>query len=402
MTTTPQVDAIEDLSNQTTFDDAVPAITSFDNMGLDEKVLRGIYTHGFEKPTPIQQRAIVPLMKGGDVICQAPSGTGKTGAFAVGVLQRCNFARNEPQALILSPTRELAAQSADVISKVGSYLSDSKFVANFVGGTRVGDDIRVLRSGIIVALGTPGRILDLIQRNALTTHTMKILVLDEADNMLSEGFTESVYAIFKFLPKEIQICLCSATLPDDVLELSNHFLRQPTRILVEAKKLSLKGIKQFYISVDEEFKQDTLMDLYESVSVAQSVIFCNTKSKVDAVAKKMTEESFTVSCLHAELTTQERDTVMSDFRKGSSRVLISTDLIARGIDVHSVSIVLNYDLTSDKEKYLHRIGRAGRLGKKGIAINFVTPRDVRTITDIQNHYQIEIEELPVDFAKHLE
>ena len=399
---------------------AVQPVASFDDMPLHQSLLRGVYSHGFERPSPIQQRAIVPMTRGGDIIGQAQSGTGKTGAFSIGLLQRLDWRlRRVPQALVLSPTRELAHQTRDVVSSIGSYLAssssssaepssasslppDAAFCHPFVGGTRVADDVRRLQAGATaVAVGTPGRVADLIRRGALRTSLLKVLVLDEADEMLSQGFSDQVYEIFKFLPKDVQVALFSATMPDDVLQLTTKFMRTPTRILVKKESLTLEGIRQFYVAVEEEHKLETLMDLYESVSVAQSVIFANTRRKVDWLASALNAEHHTVSAMHAEMARGERDKVMGAFRNGASRVLVTTDLVARGIDVHHVNVVINVDLPTNTESYLHRIGRGGRFGKKGIAINFVSRRDVDVLREIEAHYHTQIDELPMDFAAYL-
>lgn len=385
-------------------DDAseVRVIPSFDDMPLHQNLLRGIYSYGFEKPSAIQQRAIAPFIRGGDIIAQAQSGTGKTGAFSIGLLQRVDFRHRTLQALVLSPTRELAQQTHSVISQIGEYMSDVEgFAHTFVGGTRVQEDLKKLQAGVIVAVGTPGRISDVIKRGALRTDSLRVLVLDEADEMLSQGFSDQIYEIFKFLPKDIQVALFSATMPEDVLELTKKFMRNPTRILVKRDNLTLEGIKQFFVAVEEEHKLDTLMDLYESVSIAQSVIFANTRRKVDWIAEQLNTHNHTVSSMHAEMAKGEREKVMSTFRSGSSRVLVTTDLVARGIDVHHVNIVINFDLPSNKENYLHRIGRGGRYGRKGVAINFVSSRDVELLKEIEEHYHTQIEELPMDFAAYL-
>jgi translation initiation factor 4A len=380
----------------------VKVIPSFDDMPLHQHLLRGIYSYGFEKPSAIQQRAIVPFIKGGDIIAQAQSGTGKTGAFSIGLLARLDFRHKNLQALVLSPTRELANQTHEVISQLGDYLAEQHmFCHTFVGGTRVQDDIRKIQAGIIVAVGTPGRVSDLISRGALRTDSLRCMVLDEADEMLSQGFTDQIYEIFKFLPKDIQVALFSATMPQDVLDMTTKFMRKPTRILVKRESLTLEGIKQFYVAVEEENKLDTLMDLYESVSIAQSVIFANTRRKVDHIAETLNQNNHTVSSMHAEMAKGEREKVMSTFKSGSSRVLITTDLVARGIDVHHVNIVINYDLPTNKENYLHRIGRGGRYGRKGVAINFVSQRDVELLREIEGHYHTQIEELPMDFVAYL-
>ena len=396
-------------------DPAPAAVRTFDEMPLHQALLRGIYSHGFERPSPIQQRAVVPLVRGGDVIGQAQSGTGKTGAFTIGLLQRVDWRhRRATQALVLAPTRELAQQTWETVCSIGTYLNDANdadpvpgaaapsFCHLFVGGTRVVDDVRRLQAGTTtVAVGTPGRVADLIRRGALRTDGLRTIVLDEADEMLSQGFAEQVYEIFKFLPKDVQVALFSATMPDDVLELTKKFMRNPTRILVKKESLTLEGIKQFYVAVEEEHKLETLMDLYESVSIAQSVIFANTRRKVDWISDQLNRNNHTVSYMHADMQKGEREKVMTTFRSGSSRVLVTTDLVARGIDVHHVNIVINFDLPTNKENYLHRIGRGGRYGRKGVAINFVSQRDVDVLREIEAHYHTQIDELPMDFAAYL-
>ena len=380
----------------------VRVIPSFDDMPLHQNLLRGVYSHGFEKPSAIQQRAIVPMIRGGDIIAQAQSGTGKTGAFSIGLLQRCEFRHKNLQGLVLSPTRELAQQTHAVISSIGDYLAEGEpFCATFVGGTRVHDDLKKLQAGIIIAVGTPGRVADVIKRGAMRTENLKVLVLDEADEMLSQGFADQIYDIFKYLPKDVQVALFSATMPDDVLELTKKFMRSPTRILVKRESLTLEGIKQFYVAVEEDHKLETLMDLYESVSIAQSVIFANTRRKVDYIKDHLNKHNHTVAYMHAEMQRGEREKVMATFRSGSARVLVTTDLVARGIDVHHVNIVINYDLPGNKENYLHRIGRGGRYGRKGVAINFVSQRDVDLLRELERHYHTQIDELPMDFAAYL-
>ncbi len=380
----------------------IRVIPSFDDMPLHQNLLRGIYSYGFEKPSAIQQRAIVPFIRSGDIIAQAQSGTGKTGAFSIGLLQRVDFRHKSMQGLVLSPTRELAQQTHQVISQIGEYLADGQaFCHTFIGGTRVQEDLKKVQAGVIVAVGTPGRVADIIRRGALRTENLRVLVLDEADEMLSQGFSDQIYDIFKFLPKDIQVALFSATMPDDVLELTKKFMRNPTRILVKRESLTLEGIKQFFVAVEEEHKLDTLMDLYESVSIAQSVIFANTRRKVDWIAEQLNSNNHTVSSMHAEMLKGDREKVMATFRSGSSRVLVTTDLVARGIDVHHVNIVINFDLPANQENYLHRIGRGGRYGRKGVAINFVSQRDVDLLKEIEAHYHTQIEELPMDFAAYL-
>jgi len=370
---------------------------SFDDMNLREDLLRGIYAYGFEKPSAIQQRAIIPCIQGRDVIAQAQSGTGKTATFSISVLQQVDVGKRECQALLLAPTRELAQQIQKVVIALGDYMKAECMAC--IGGTAVRDDIQKLEQGVHIIVGTPGRVFDMINRGHLRVTSMKQFVLDEADEMLSRGFKDQIYDIFRLLPSNTQVILLSATMPVDVLEVTKRFMRDPIRILVKKEELTLEGIKQFYISVErEEWKLDTLCDLYETLTITQAVIFCNTRRKVDWLTEKMTNREFTVSALHGDQQQSERDGIMKEFRTGSSRVLITTDLLARGIDVQQVSLVINYDLPTNRENYIHRIGRGGRFGRKGVAINFLTADDVRTLRDIEQFYNTQIEEMPMNVA----
>jgi len=372
-------------------------IESFDDMDLDENILRGIYSYGFERPSAIQQRAVRPLIMGRDTIGQAQSGTGKTAAFTIGALSRLNYQKNSCQALMLAPTRELALQIHKVSLALGDYVKVRAHAC--IGGTSVREDIEKLRNGQQLVVGTPGRVNDMAGKGHLNLEDCLIFVLDEADEMLSRGFKDQIYDIFKSLPSAIQVALFSATMPPDILELSQKFMRDPIRILVKSDELTLEGIRQFYIAIDkEDWKVDTLCDLYETLTITQAIIYCNTRRKVDYLSEELGKRDFTCSCMHADLDQSERDLIMREFRSGSSRILISTDLLARGIDVQQVSLVINFDLPQSLENYLHRIGRSGRFGRKGVAINLVTPDAVRTLKDIERYYSTQIEEMPMDIA----
>jgi len=372
-------------------------VTSFDDMGLKDDLLRGIYAYGFEKPSAIQQRGIMPILKSHDTIAQAQSGTGKTATFSISVLQSIDLSMNKAQALILAPTRELAQQIQKVVRALGDHLKCTSHAC--VGGTLVRDDIRELRNGVQVVVGTPGRVYDMINRQVLNLGSVKIFVLDEADEMLSRGFKDQIYDVFQHLPPKVQVCLFSATMPNEILDISNRFMRSPVRILVKKDELTLEGIKQFYVAVEkEDWKLETLCDLYETLTITQAIIYCNTRRKVDWLTGKMGQRDFTVSAMHGDMTGTERETIMKEFRSGSSRVLITTDLLARGIDVQQVSLVINYDLPGNRENYIHRIGRSGRFGRKGVAINFVTNDDVRPMREIEAFYNTQIEEMPMNVA----
>jgi ATP-dependent RNA helicase len=378
-------------------DNKVDIYPTFDKMGLKEELLRGIYAYGFEKPSAIQQRAIVPIITGRDVIAQAQSGTGKTATFSISILQSIDTQVRETQALVLSPTRELAQQIQKVCLALGDYMSVQ--VHSCIGGKSVGEDIRKLENGVHVVSGTPGRVFDMISRKSLRTRNIKMLVLDEADEMLSLGFKEQIYDVYRYLPPATQVVLVSATLTPDVLAMTKKFMTDPIRILVKRDELTLEGIKQFFVAVEkEEWKFDTLCDLYDTLTITQAVIFCNTRRKVDWLTDKMRKANFSVASMHGEMPQNERDEIMNSFRSGENRVLITTDIWARGIDVQQVSLVINYDLPNNRELYIHRIGRSGRFGRKGVAINFVKSDDIRILRDIEQFYSTQIDEMPMNVA----
>uniref|UniRef100_A0A8B9ZKR0 RNA helicase n=1 Tax=Anas platyrhynchos TaxID=8839 RepID=A0A8B9ZKR0_ANAPL len=367
-------------------------VDNFDDMNLKESLLRGIYAYGFEKPSAIQQRAIIPCIKGYDVIAQAQSGTGKTATFAISILQQLEIDLKETQALVLAPTRELAQQIQKVILALGDYMGATCHAC--IGGTNVRNEMQKLQAEAPhIVVGTPGRVFDMLNRRYLSPKWIKMFVLDEADEMLSRGFKDQIYEIFQKLSTNIQVVLLSATMPMDVLEVTKKFMRDPIRIL--------RGWYDFYscyfCSV-QEWKLDTLCDLYETLTITQAVIFLNTRRKVDWLTEKMHARDFTVSALHGDMDQKERDVIMREFRSGSSRVLITTDLLARGIDVQQVSLVINYDLPTNRENYIHRIGRGGRFGRKGVAINFVTEEDKRILRDIETFYNTTVEEMPMNVA----
>nr|XP_027093409.1 eukaryotic initiation factor 4A-3-like [Coffea arabica]XP_027093411.1 eukaryotic initiation factor 4A-3-like [Coffea arabica] len=375
----------------------VEPIMTFDAMGIQDDLLRGIYQYGFEKPSAIQQRAVVPIISGRDVIAQAQSGTGKTSMIGLTVCQVVDTKSSEVQALILSPTRELATQTEQVIQAIGEFINVQ--VHACIGGKSVGEDIRKLEHGVHVVSGTPGRVCDMIKRRTLRTRAIKLLILDESDEMLSRGFKDQIYDVYRYLPPELQVVLISATLPNEILEITSKFMTDPVRILVKRDELTLEGIKQFFVAVEkEDWKFDTLCDLYDTLTITQAVIFCNTKRKVDWLSAKMIENNFTVSSMHGDMPQKERDEIMKHFREGNTRVLITTDVWARGLDVQQVSLVINYDLPNNRELYIHRIGRSGRFGRKGVAINFVKSDDIKILRDIEQYYSTQIDEMPMNVA----
>uniref|UniRef100_A0A7S1B6M8 RNA helicase n=1 Tax=Corethron hystrix TaxID=216773 RepID=A0A7S1B6M8_9STRA len=338
-----------------------------------------------------------PIIRGRDVIAQSQSGTGKTAVFSIASLQILERNQRESQVLILSPTRELAEQTARVVSSLGDFMNVRCHAC--VGGKSMGADIQALDGGAQVVSGTPGRVFDMIRRRSLRTRALRALVVDEADEMLNRGFKEQIYDIYRYLPPETQVVLVSATLPVEVLDMTKKFMNDPVKVLVKRDELTLEGIKQFFVAVEkEEWKFDTLCDLYDTLTITQAVIFCNTKKKVEWLATKMREANFTVSAMHGDMEQRDRDSIMDEFRSGSSRVLIATDLWGRGIDVQQVSLVICYDLPNNRELYIHRIGRSGRFGRKGVAINFVRDDDIRILRDIEQYYSTQIDEMPLNVS----
>lgn len=369
--------------------------STFEGMKLKPELLRGIYSYGFESPSAIQSRAIMQIISGKDTIAQAQSGTGKTATFSIGMLEVIDTKTKDCQALIISPTRELATQINSVVQSLGNYMNIHTHTC--VGGSSVGEDVKKLQQQQQVVSGTPGRVVDVMKRRNLVTRHIKMLILDEADELLTKGFKEQIYEIYKFLPPQVQVVVVSATLTREVLEMVSKFTTDPVKILVKRDEVSLEGIKQYHVQCDrEDWKFDTLCDLYDSLTVTQAVIFCNTRTKVTWLGEQMRKQNFGVATMHGDMKQDERDLIMHDFRLGRSRVLISTDVWARGIDVQQVSLVINYDLPRDKENYIHRIGRSGRFGRKGCAINLITKDDVEGLRDLEKYYLIRISEMPAN------
>ena len=373
------------------------SVETFDELNLKPELLRGIYGYGFEKPSAIQQKAILPIIKGLDVIAQAQSGTGKTAAFAIGSLQLVDVTKDEIQCLVLSPTRELAQQTAIVYQFLGECLKVK--ISLLIGGTKIGADLEKLREGPQVLVGSPGRVLDLIRRKQISLGYLQTFILDEADEMLSKGFLDNIREIISLIPTTTKILLFSATMPKEIIDMTTKFMKDPARILVKNEELTLEGIKQYYVFLKEEAKLDVLLQIYRGIEIAQAIIYCNSKRSVDFVSEELKKKGHMVSSIHGDLKQIERDNVMRDFRSGATRVLITTDLLARGIDVYQVSLVINYELPREKETYIHRIGRSGRFGRKGNAINFVTPTEKDELEAIQKFYNTTIEALPTDLSE---
>lgn len=366
---------------------------------INPHLLRGIYAYGFEHPSPIQKKAILPILDRKDIIAQAQSGTGKTGAFVVGALQLVDTESDTTQAMIIAPTRELSKQIYDVTKKLGQMVKGLR-VRLLIGGTSAEADISELKNNVPhIVVGCPGRIHDMMRRQHIVSKNIKFLILDEADEMLSSGFKEQIYNIFQYLNNEVQVGLFSATMPPELYKLTEKFMRDPVKILVKTDMLTLEGIAQYYIALeDDSQKYMTLKDIYGTISMSQCIIYCNSIKRVGDLYEAMKEDNFPVCCIHSGMEQEERESGYSAFKKGEFRVLISSNVTARGIDIQQVSTVINFDIPKDIHTYIHRIGRSGRWGRKGVGINFITRRDYKKVKDIEAHYNTQIKELPGDFV----
>jgi translation initiation factor 4A len=345
----------------------------------------------------------VTSFDGLDIIGQSQSGTGKTGAFSIGTLQRIDPNDQFTQALVLAPTRELADQIHKVITNLATNITGLE-IELAIGGVRSKNFSRWEKSHAVshIVIGTPGRVLDNLKRKRLDVSKLRTIVLDEADEMLSRGFVDQVYEIFQFLTKDTQVALFSATMPQEVLDITHKFMTNPLTILVKQHDLTLEGIKQFYVALERRsHKMECLFDLFEMISITQAIIYVNTKRMAEELHFSLQREGFSVGIITGNMAQDERNAVMTEFRSGKTRVLISTDMLARGIDVQQVSLVLNYDLPREKETYIHRIGRSGRFGRKGVAINLITSDEYENLKHLEQFYNTQVEEMPSDVSKFL-
>jgi len=373
-------------------------INNWDDMGLKTELLRGIYNYGFENPSNIQKQSILPIIRGRDIIAQSQSGCGKTGAFTIGVLQRIDVSIKKTQAMIIAPTHELVNQISLVVKSIGECM-DGLVVKTVVGGTSIISDAEEMKKTVPhIIVGSAGRIYDMIRRKHINARNINTFVLDEADEMLSRGFKEQIYNIFQSFNEDVQVVLFSATVPDEMIKVTQKFMRDPLRIEVKREKLNLECIQQYFVALpDDRAKFETLKTIFGSLTVNQCIIYVNSVGRVIELCEAMNKEGFSVCCIHSSMKKEEREKVFYEFRKGIHRVLISSNVTARGIDIQQVSTVINFDLSKCVHTYLHRIGRSGRWGRKGLAINFITRKDIDIITNIERHYSSNIKELPVDF-----
>jgi ATP-dependent RNA helicase DDX6/DHH1 len=370
----------------------------FEDYFLKRELLMGIFEKGFEAPSPIQEEAIPIALAGRDILARAKNGTGKTAAFCIPVLERIDPSKNEIQALLLVPTRELALQTAQVCKELGKYLGIDVVVTT--GGTSLKDDIMRFHSSVHVVVATPGRILDLAQKNVAKLGTCKVLVMDEADKLLSEDFQKIVEDLISMLPEERQIMLFSATFPVTVKQFKEKFLKKQYVINL-MDELTLKGVTQYYAFVEEKQKVHCLNTLFSKLSINQSIIFCNSVNRVELLAKKITELGYSCFYIHAKMLQSHRNRVFHDFRNGHCRNLVSSDLFTRGIDIQSVNVVINFDFPKNSETYLHRVGRSGRFGHLGLAVNLITYDDRLNLYKIEQELGTEIKAIPPQIEERL-
>ena len=375
---------------------------NFDSLNLNENLLKGVYLYGFNQPSKIQIKGISSINTGKDCILQSQSGTGKTATYLLGVMNRLDSSETSCQGIIITPTRELASQVYDVAGNLAKYTNYK--IAKCTGGTDIQQNRTDLKNASVV-VGTIGRIFHMINEKKINSHKLKFIVLDEADDLLSDGISENLQHIFEKAPAGIQVILISATMSINVFNASKQFTHEPIKVLLKNNEVIIDLISQFYLDVEtEELKFDTLLDLYNLVSTSQAIIFCNTIRKVEWLETNLNTNNFPITTIHSNMTQPERDEVVKDFRDGKTRLLLTTDLLSRGIDIPQVNMVINYDLPPNKETYVHRIGRCGRFDKKGVAITMVKmadPSDIKTFNKMKHFYKMDIKEMPESIGQYL-
>lgn len=367
-----------------------------ENLELNDSILKGIYSYGFERPSPIQRIAIKPIKDGNDVVIQSHSGTGKTATFIIGLLSRIDIENKNTQCIIICNTRELADQTYKVLKSLSQFsnVSHSLCIGGDMKFNYVSDQ---MKEHVIV--GTPGRISDLLNKEIINNNTVKMIIIDEADDVLSTGFRKQIKKIFSKVNKEAQVVLVSATIPPEMSSLFDVIFKEDyMSILLKDDQVTLDGISQYYIALDEQHKEDTIIDLYQFINIGQGIIYCNKKYKADELKQILDDKDFSTGVLHGDMIQKEREEIMTEFRNGSIRILITTDILSRGIDVQQVSIVINYDMPKYPQTYIHRIGRSGRYGRKGCAVNFVTRKEKNILQFIQKLYSTEIHEFPANVS----
>jgi superfamily II DNA/RNA helicase len=374
----------------------------FNDLNLKEDLLKGVYLYGFTKPSKIQINGIQNISSGKDCMLQSQSGTGKTATYLLGVLNRIDSNENKCQGIIITPTHELADQVYSVAIELSKFLGIN--IVKCIGGTDLNDNRDKIKTAHLI-IGTNGRISHMIKEKRINLFSIKFIILDEADELLADGLNEKLKFIFDKCSDGIQCCMISATFPPNIFSVAKRIMDNPVKILLRNSEVSVDLISQFYVNVEkEDLKFDTLLDLYSLVSTSQAIIFCNSIEKVDWLKTNLENNNFVITCLHGKMNQKEREIIIKEFRDGKTRILLTTDLLSRGIDIPLVNLVINYDLPINKEIYIHRIGRCGRFDKKGVAITMVKmedPYDIKLFNKLKHHYKLNIEELPDDIHKYL-
>ena len=366
----------------------------FDELNIDERILRAIEDMGFEETSPIQTQAIPAVCEGIDVVGQAQTGTGKTAAYTIPMLMKIDPQIKKPQAIVLCPTRELAGQVAEEIRKLAKYMSDIKVLPVY-GGQEIVRQIKSLKTGVQIIVGTPGRVMDHMRRKTVKFDNINMVILDEADEMLDMGFREDMETILTETPEDRQTVMFSATMPKAIMDIARNFQKDARIIKVVRKELTVSNIEQFYYEVRPKNKTEVLCRLIDIYNPRLSVVFCNTKRQVDELISELKGRGYFADGIHGDMKQQQRDRVMDDFRSGKVDILIATDVAARGIDVDDVDMVFNYDIPQDEEYYVHRIGRTGRAGRSGMALSFISGKEVYKLKDIERYCKTKILAKPV-------
>lgn len=366
----------------------------FDELNIDERILRAIEDMGFEETSPIQTQAIPAVCEGIDVVGQAQTGTGKTAAYTIPMLMKIDPQIKKPQAIVLCPTRELAVQVAEEIRKLAKYMSDIKVLPVY-GGQEIVRQIKSLKTGVQIIVGTPGRVMDHMRRKSVKFDNINMVILDEADEMLDMGFREDMETILTETPEDRQTVMFSATMPKAIMDIARNFQKDARIIKVVRKELTVSNIEQFYYEVRPKNKTEVLCRLIDIYNPRLSVVFCNTKRQVDELISELKGRGYFADGIHGDMKQQQRDRVMDDFRSGKVDILIATDVAARGIDVDDVDMVFNYDIPQDEEYYVHRIGRTGRAGRSGMALSFISGKEVYKLKDIERYCKTKILAKPV-------
>ncbi|AFV24979.1 DEAD/DEAH box helicase domain protein [Methanolobus psychrophilus R15] len=369
--------------------------TTFKDLNLTKGVLKSIKVMGYIEPTEIQVQAIPLIMQGKDIIGQARTGTGKTAAFGIPLVEMVDQKKRALQAMVLCPTRELAVQIADELKKI-ALLTEGLSITAIYGGRAMGQQTQELESGTQIVVGTPGRVIDHIQRGAINMDSIRIMVLDEADEMLNMGFREDIEKVLELTPGERQTLLFSATMPKTILKLTDEYMREPEHIKVAKKEMTVPGVEQFYFEIKESSKIEVLHRMIDVENIQSALVFCNTKKDVDKVLVKLRSHGHSVEALHGDIRQNLRERTVDKLRDEDISILVATDVAARGLDIENIEVVFNYDLPLEIETYVHRIGRTARAGRPGLAYSFVTKNEIGKITAIQRYTKTEIirKELP--------